>query len=829
LKNTKFLERPRINKFLSAVYDYPLAILEAPMGYGKTTAVRKFIEAEKLENFWFTFPDLSNSEIAFWNKFTDGIVKLEAQAGLALKSLGLPDDAPQTEKVLQILSDAVAGKKFLMVLDDYHMVRDPVLKKLIMRLAREELDGLHILIITRDTTDIDFIDLLSKGLCCVLSRQQLKFTKPEMRDYCRMMLDGITDNDLNKICEYTDGWISFIYIVLLSLENGIPVGMCTTIEEMVEKALFTPYDKDIQEFLLKLSIMKDFTAQQAEFVTSNKSTQLILRKLNRDNAFVLYDENRKAYTIHSIFLDYLRLKRYFSQEEICGLYERLGDWYLEKQEFQTAYGYWNRAGQAERILSHMNDPQNIRNVLIGFKGADDMFDSIPRDILFQYPFAYLLHIFHSFIQGKQNAILGWPERLDELKMHYEQINGLDEAYRNRILGETLIIRKLTHFNHLREMAAFDKDIIRLLNGRNSFILLPGYTFTFGSLQLLYIYFRDAGSFRHLADISTECIDFIEFSNGWGMGCDSLALAEYALETGDFESVEQNVLQTVAKAETMSQIYIIICAKFCLIRLRIVQDRLPEALELLEQMRRDAEIVNRPFYNTAVDLCRGYVFANLCQPEQIPSWIQTGDMEAANMYNMGSSYSYLVYGKAVMALKKYEKLEALTVVFKKIFSAYSNQHGFIHNQIFEAAAKCGLYGISIGTPVLEGALNTARADRLVMPFVECAPRIMGMLQLIVQNNPDDEYFNQILTLCQKYEQTIKVLSYTSVHLSQREIDILSLASEGLSRKEMAARLYISDETVKTHFKNIFLKLGVNSKVSAIRIAQDRGYLVTERAI
>lgn len=828
MRNTKFLERPRINKFLSAVYDYPLAILEAPMGYGKTTAVKKFIEAEKLQNFWFTFPDLSNSEIAFWNKFTDEIMKLEAQAGLVLKSLGLPDDAPQTEKVLQILSGIIAGKKFLMVLDDYHMIRDTELKKLIMRLAREELDGLHILIITRDTTDIDFIDLLSKGLCCVLSRQHLKFTEPEMHDYCQMMLDGISDSNLNKIYVYTDGWISFIYIILLGLENGVPVGMCNTIEEMVEKALFTPYSKDIQNFLLKLSIMKDFTAKQAEFVTCNKNATLILKKLNRDNAFVLYDEKDKTYTIHSIFLDYLRLKRSFSPDEICGLYERLGDWYLENKEFQTAYGYWNHAGKAERILSHMNDPQNIQNVLIGFNGADDMFDSIPRDILFQYPLAYLLHIFHSFIQGKQNVILGWSKRLDELKRHYEQIDTMDEAYRDRILGEILIILKLTHFNHLREMAAFDKDIIKLLNGQNSYILLQGYTFTFGSLQLLYLYFGDAGSFRDLSDISFKCIDFIEFSNGWGTGCDSLALAEYALETGDFNNVEQNVFQTIAKAETMSQIYIIICAKFCLMRLRIVQDRLPEALELLEQLHHDAEKINRPFYNTAVDLCRGYVFANLCQPEQIPSWLQTGDIDSANMYHLGSSYSYLVYGKAVMASKKFAKLEALAMQFKKIFSSYSNQLGFIHNLIFESAAKCSLYGLSTGTAILESALNAARADKLVMPFVEYAPNIIVMLQLIIHKNPDDEYLNHILTLCQKYEKTIKRLSYPSNQLSQREIDILSLAAEGLSRKEMSARLYISDETVKSHFKNIYQKLGVNSKISAVRIAQDRGYMKPEKS-
>lgn len=318
--------------------------------------------------------------------------------------------------------------------------------------------------------------------------------------------------------------------------------------------------------------------------------------------------------------------------------------------------------------------------------------------------------------------------------------------------------------------------------------------------------------------------FTEFLNGCGTGCDSLALAEYALETGDLGNVEQNCLQAIIKAESMSQVYIIACAKFCLIRLRIIQDRLPEALELLEQLQRDTERINLPTYYAMIDICRGYVFASICQPERIPSWLQTGDMAAAGFFYQGMTYNYLAYGKALMASKKYEKLEALNEQFRKYFSLYSNRLGLIHNQIFEAAAKCHLHGTSIGAAVLEAALKDARADNLIMPFVESSPHIMEMLQLILRNNTGDGYVNRILMLCRKYEQTIRKSPYHPVPLSRREIDILRLAAEGMSRKEMAAHLYISEETIKTHLKNIYQKLGVNSKLSAIKTAQSRGYQV-----
>ncbi|HOH89833.1 MAG TPA: LuxR family transcriptional regulator, partial [Bacillota bacterium] len=116
--------------------------------------------------------------------------------------------------------------------------------------------------------------------------------------------------------------------------------------------------------------MEDFTAEQAEFVTENMNAKPVLKKLNIENAFIYYDEKSRTYKIHTVFLDYLRLNQNLTVEEVCRLYSRLGVWYLGKQEFQRAYGYWNKAGQAERVLSHMNNPQNIRDKLIKFDGAD---------------------------------------------------------------------------------------------------------------------------------------------------------------------------------------------------------------------------------------------------------------------------------------------------------------------------------------------------------------------------------------------------------------------------------------------------------------------------
>ncbi|RIV37205.1 response regulator [Micromonospora radicis] len=61
------------------------------------------------------------------------------------------------------------------------------------------------------------------------------------------------------------------------------------------------------------------------------------------------------------------------------------------------------------------------------------------------------------------------------------------------------------------------------------------------------------------------------------------------------------------------------------------------------------------------------------------------------------------------------------------------------------------------------------------------------------------------------------------LSQRELEVLTLVARGSSNREAAARLFISEATVKTHLLHVYAKLGVNDRAAAVAAAYDRGLL------
>jgi LuxR family maltose regulon positive regulatory protein len=80
------------------------------------------------------------------------------------------------------------------------------------------------------------------------------------------------------------------------------------------------------------------------------------------------------------------------------------------------------------------------------------------------------------------------------------------------------------------------------------------------------------------------------------------------------------------------------------------------------------------------------------------------------------------------------------------------------------------------------------------------------------------YMEVLKACGQYMESLKQSAQSAASLSARELEILTLASDGLKRDEIAEKLYVTTGTVQTHLHNIYRKLEVGSRTAAIKKAQ-----------
>jgi LuxR family maltose regulon positive regulatory protein len=125
--------------------------------------------------------------------------------------------------------------------------------------------------------------------------------------------------------------------------------------------------------------------------------------------------------------------------------------------------------------------------------------------------------------------------------------------------------------------------------------------------------------------------------------------------------------------------------------------------------------------------------------------------------------------------------------------------------------------------LQRAVALAEPQGYVRLFVDEGPPMEALFKLALKRGLAPAYLRKLLAafdpsaaLPHKHPDLIEPLS-------ERELDVLRLLASDLGGTEIARELMVSPNTMRTHTKNIYDKLGVNSRRSAVRRAEELGLL------
>lgn len=789
------------------------------MGFGKTTALREYLRDRQWETIWLSLVGSGGSLAYCWERFTALVGRTDPAMAEQLEQLGFPQDTPQLAKIVGLICARMYSKPTVVVVDDYQLIDCRLVADLITLVAGERVPGLHIVLLARDTRALPVSDLEQKGLCRLLGQDVLRFRDGEIRDYFAMMDFSASEETLHRVGQWTGGWISGIYLVLRGLRQGQDVGSGEDINQLLELNLFRAYDESTQAFLLRLSALDAFTPEQAAYVFEDPAAAARLLDLIQGNAFLSYNSSIGAYKMTDLLREFLQEKARQQGLDPRPVCRRAGLWFLAQDRTILAYDYLYRAGETERILQDLDREDARDNGFAQFPQIAGIFEGLPDHMAFRYPLATLRFLRIKALSGPPDIRKGLAVGLEALEQYFLAVDLPDER-RGRILGEIHNTWVFVAFNDAEEIVAHAAKAVEYFSGRYSCIVKRENEFTYGSPHLLYSYFKTPGRLRETAEyLSTHFHILAQAVEGCGAGCEPLALAEYALETGDFDSVELHARKAVYQSRLYGQCSIEICATFVLARLHLYRGRIAEGEQLIAELAQLAGIRSNSVLNTTVILCSAYLKSCCGMVDGIPAWLRENDMKTGAFLFQGVAFPYIVCLRAVLLSGAFIRLEVLCQEFREKFTLYQNILGFIHCDICRAIAREHLYGLASGCEALEEALALAAGDDLLMPFTENALGITAMLQKLRGSHRVPAVFlARVTATCETYSRNVSRLLPDAVSLTGRERDILRMLAQGLKHTEIAAGLFISVPTVRYHVKNAYLKLEVNNKISAIQKAR-----------
>lgn len=131
-------------------------------------------------------------------------------------------------------------------------------------------------------------------------------------------------------------------------------------------------------------------------------------------------------------------------------------------------------------------------------------------------------------------------------------------------------------------------------------------------------------------------------------------------------------------------------------------------------------------------------------------------------------------------------------------------------IFSTGLACNVFGVIIGNGI--SSLNEAQLI-LQSHITAIALTILCTAMVILV------YLNKKMTLLSSLPITTVTIPLGYDLLTQRELDVIDAIISGKSNKEVAITLFISENTTKTHLKNIYHKLNVNSRMQLVSLVQE----------
>ena len=833
-----WVPRPRLSERLDK--GLTLTLISAPAGFGKTTLLAA--AAEKRSVAWLSLDAGDNDPATFWTYVVAALRSVAPEVG-ALPESSQP--VPVGVMLTPLLNDLGAlTREIVLVLDDYHHIDAREIQDGMAFLLDRVPPNLRVVIAGRADPLLPLARLRAQGELVEIRAADLRFTPDEAATYLNETMGlQLTARDVAALEERTEGWIAALQLAALSMQGRDDVtafidGFAGTdrfvvdylVEEVVQRQ-----PAEIQSFLLQTSVLGRLSGSLCDALTGQVDGKTVLAELERGNLFLVpLDDRRQWYRYHHLFADVMHARLLDEQpDQVPVLHRRASAWYEQYGDLAAAINHALAAADFERAadLIEVAIPglrrERQESTMIGWLGR------LPDELVRERP---ELNVAYAGALLSIGAV-------DEVEPR------LQDASRDSALGGWIAVYRAGLALMRGDNAA------TVTQGRQALELLEdddhlGHGAATGLLGLAS---WSQGDLEAAHTAYTDCMTSlvrVGFLSD-ALGC-SITLADIAITQGRLREamrIYERALELGQDGPVLrgtADMYVGLSA------IHRERNELPAALELLQrsQLLGDAMGMPQNPYRSRVAMARireasgdlagaaelldeaERLYFGDFSPEVRPVaamkarlWIRQGKVDDALAWARGlpadlvylREFEHITLARALLAAGSLDEARELLEGLLREAETGGRIGSVIEILVLQALAL----DLPGGLVPLERAVALASPEGYVRVFVDEGPAMLRLLKAAAKQGIPVGHLVSALTGSEVRPQGLPD------SLSGRELVVLRLLGSELTGPDIARELTVSLNTLRTHTKNIYLKLGVNNRRAAVRRADELGLLTRSR--
>jgi LuxR family maltose regulon positive regulatory protein len=350
------LRRARLLELLDGDEGAVLTVIDAPVGYGKTTLLRLWCAERREPVVWLTLDAADDDPVRLWTHLATAVERLGQGLGrAALMGLGVPGTAVETA-VDELMNGLVAyGRPVTIILDDLHAIGGERSLRSIAH-AIERLPANARLLLSSRSDPISVARLRAGGGPIEIRVRELAFTVDEAHEL--MVREGIalSDASVELLVERTEGWPAGLYLAALWLrdledpDEGVRAfaGSNRQVADYLTDEVLSALDRQVRDFLVRTSVLGRFTPGLCDAVLGREDSAAVLAEFVHSNMFlVALDAREQWYRYHHLFGELLQLE--LGGEDARAVRRRASAWCREQGLVEDAIEYAIAAKDAETV------------------------------------------------------------------------------------------------------------------------------------------------------------------------------------------------------------------------------------------------------------------------------------------------------------------------------------------------------------------------------------------------------------------------------------------------------------------------------------------------